>query len=58
MPSRTTRFVQPSFLENLGVRTAIKYISSYSVSSCAQKLVADGSAAHYASASKAGLVRT
>ena len=48
-----TQTIPLTFLENLGVRPSIKYISQYSVSGCAQKLVSDGSAQVYASASKA-----
>ena len=48
-----TQTVPLTFLENLGVRTTIKYISQYSVSACAQKLVDDGLAAQYSSSAKA-----
>ena len=48
-----TQTIPLTFLENLGVRPAIRYISSYSVSGCAQKLVSDGIAQHYSSANKA-----
>jgi hypothetical protein len=48
-----TQTIPMTFLENLGVREKIKFISQFSVSGCAQKLVSDGSAAVYSSADKA-----
>jgi hypothetical protein len=42
-----TQTIPLTFLENLGERTAVKFISSYSTSSCAQKLVDTGAASIY-----------
>jgi len=53
-----TQTIPMTFLENLGVRPTIKYISQYSVSGCAQKLVTDGTAQFYSSANKAAQAAT